>query len=115
MDQQACNAHHIARHLRAIATILQSAEKPLTDEAMQAIGFDMKQWINLEGVAGALEASAPFVPLTDAERGEVLEWIVYEQAGYSTRERVDDVVGDWTDADWRMEFDQMQEYMSEED
>lgn len=116
MDNQAANAHHIARHLRAITNILQSAEKPLTDEAEEVLSFDLANLTKLyTKLAEDLEATAPFTPLTDAEKGEVFEFIADDVSDYSTRERVELVTNDWTEVDWRIEYDQMDEYMREDE
>jgi len=116
MDTQAANAHHIARHLRAITNILQSAEKPLTDEAEEVMSFDLANLTKLyTKLAEDLEATAPFTPLTDAEKGEVLGLIADDVADYSTGERAELLTADWTEADWRIEYDQLEEYMSEDE
>lgn len=121
MDNQAANAHHIARHLRAIANILQSSPEPLMQEASAAIGDGIlialgpNAGLDLNLVAETLEATAPFTPLTDAEKGEVFEFIADDVSDYSTRERVELVTNDWTEVDWRIEYDQQQEYMSEDE
>jgi hypothetical protein len=116
MNQQAINAHHIARHLRAIANILRSAERPLTDEAEEVLSFDLANLTKLyTELAEDLEATAPFTPLTDVEKDKVLGLIADDVADYSTGERAELLTADWTEADWRIEYDQLEEYMSEDE
>jgi hypothetical protein len=111
MNQQAINAHHIARHLRAIANILRSAERPLTDEAEEVLSFDLANLTKLyTELAEDLEATAPFTPLTDVEKDKVLGLIADDVA-----ERAELLTADWTEADWRIEYDQLEEYMSEDE
>ena len=69
MDQQAANAHHLARHFRAIANILQSDPKPLTDAGEEVISFDLANAAKMYAkLADDLEASAPFTPLTEPRK-----------------------------------------------
>lgn len=116
MDTQAANAHHIARHLLAIANILQSAEMPLTDEAEEVLNFDLANLAKLyTELAEDLEASAPFTPLTDEEKSEVINVVAETEADYSMRERIENATGYWTEADWRIEFNELQDYASQEE
>ena len=39
----------------------------------------------------------------------MLEYIADDVSDYSTRERIELVTGDWTDVDWRIEYDQQQD------
>lgn len=119
VDRQTANSHHLARHLRAIARIITPSDDlpvPLTAAASAIL------WIGapftpeaLERFASRLEASAPFVPLTDEEKAELFGEIVDEVSDYSAKENAETVCGDWTEADWRMERDDRDEYMKEDE
>lgn len=114
MDQKLANAHLIARHLKAIANLLQSDPEPLTGEALavlEAVEGNIQlvagptAGLDLNLVAEALEATAPFIPLTNEERGELFADLVDEVSDYSRKENAESICGDWTDAEWRMEWD----------
>ena len=119
MDRQTANSHHLARHLRAIARIITPSDDmpvPLTGEAAAILGIGAPFTPEaLERFASRLEASAPFVPLTDEEKDELAAEVADEVSDYSSKERGELVWGDWTEADWRMEKDDRDEYMKEDD
>ena len=90
---------------------MQSAERPLTDEAEEVLSFDLANLTKLyTKLAEDLEATAPFTPLTDAEKDKVFG-LIADVAGYSS-ERAELLTAYWTEADWRIEYDQLEEYMS---
>lgn len=116
MDQKLANAHLIADHLKAIVRILQSDPEPLTPEAEEVISFNLPNLSKLYGkLAEDLEATAPFVPLTDAEKSSIVEELVDEVGDYSSFERAEMVFGDWTEAHWRMEHDDREEMRLEDE
>lgn len=121
MDQKLANAHLIADHLKAIARLLQSDPEPLTPEASAAIGDGIlialgpNAGLDLNLLAETLEATAPFVPLTDSEKSSVVEELVDEVGDYSSFERAELVFADWTPAHWRMEFDDREEQRLEDE
>lgn len=114
MNTRDATAHLIAHHLRAIVRLMTDEPEPL-QQVTQSLGFDPIDTANLDMLAQLLEASAPFTPLTDEEKGEVINFIAETEADYSMRERIENATGDWTEADWRIEFDELQDYASQEE
>lgn len=120
MDNHDIAAHSIARHLRAIARLFPE----LTDEQKAAYlpGWDNGEGDITKGIvamwqqkANSLEATAPFDALTVFEREELAENIAEQLADMSTKDRLYDHTRDWTEADWRAEYDDMVDYMNEDE
>lgn len=120
MNNHDIAAHHIARHLRAIARLFPE----LTDEqkAVYLPGWDITKVDITKGIvamlqqkADSLEATAPFEKLNDDQRLVVAEWLIDQLNDISTRDRLTYYVSDWTDADWRAEYDDMVGYMNEDE
>lgn len=116
MEDPHIAAHQVAKHLRAIAALLPrlsaQAADPLYDllnrEALHAGGVDC--YTALENAAVTIEATAPFEPVqaVQAEIKDAMRAFFAEQlADRSTREVVDDYCGDWTEAEWRAEYEEM--------
>lgn len=99
MERHVYVANRIADHIRVIAALMNelSAEQlrllpPMTD-----------------AMAKALEASAPFTPLTEEERQLVYASVYDEMGDMSARDMADVMVEHWCEADWRDEFDNIVE------
>lgn len=108
MDRHDVSAHLAARHLRALSLLLEG----MTPEARDLLGFVPR---DVGSLASQLEASAPFVPLTDDEKQGVFERLCEEADDMSSKEHARETIADWTDADWRMEKDDQDSYMEEDD
>lgn len=120
MNNHDIAAHAIARHLRAIALLFPE----LTDEqkAVYLPGWKTTEdditvdyVAMLNDKASAVEATAPFEKLNDEQRYEVAGWLIDQLNDMSTRERLTNHVSDWTDADWRAEYDDMVDCMNEDE
>lgn len=98
-------AHVVAQHLRAIVNLL-----PLLSPEDQA-RFDAA---SLESVASAIEASHPVEPLTDKQKSELCSHFAEQLAWRSQREVVEDYCGDWTEAEWRSQWEQYVETQGED-
>lgn len=108
MNNRDATAHLIAQHLRAIAKLMTDEPEPM-QQVTQALGFDPIDTANLDMLATLLETSAPFVPLTEDEKSEVIDFVAQTEADYSMRERIDNATADWTEADM------LQDYASQEE
>lgn len=100
MDVPTFNAHAIAKHLREIAHLFPN----LSDEAKRAMG--VVGWAFLEETAVAIEATAPFTPLPDEEKGKLFSKIAEEVGDNSGEEYAELYIDGWTEAYWRMGFDE---------
>lgn len=105
-------AHGIARHLRAIALLFpkltneqKAAYLPGWKATEDDITVDYVAMLNDK--ASAVEATATFDALTVFEREELAENITEQLADMSTKDRLYDHTRDWTEADWRAEYDEM--------
>jgi hypothetical protein len=100
-------AHAVARHLRAIATLLPSLDAAQLTAFTPGITKTVlpDYCTMLRNKADRIEATAPFVPLDDEQRAYLVANIAEQLNDRSTRDALDDHTGDWTDADWRMEYD----------
>lgn len=120
MNNHDIAAHSIASHLRAIARLFPY----LTDEQKAVY---LLRWGSGEGditkdliamcqyKANSLEATAPFEKLNGQQRDEVAEWLINQLNDMSAHERLTYHVSDWTSADWRAEYDDMVDYMNEDE
>ena len=114
MTPQEAAAHHIARHLRAIATHLTNASEDVWRVYCPgAENIKVEYLAMLVRKAEDIEATAPFEPLTDVERTLVSGWIGDELGDMSYRELIRQYTGDFTEADWRMEYEDHNEYMND--
>lgn len=119
MEDPHIAAHHVARHLRAIAALLPrlsaQAADPLYDllnrEALHEGGVDC--YTALENAAVTVEATAPFEPVTEDEKQAIFEQVYEEMSDLSTRDHARDYC-DFTEADWRIEKDERDEALGDD-
>jgi len=115
MDQKLANAHLIADHLKALSRLL-SDPTVLSEETKVIMGIGAPFTVEaLTKFADRLEASAPFVPLTDEETSKLVLELTDEVSDYSRRECAELIYGDWTPAHWRMELDDREEQRLEDE
>lgn len=120
MNNHDIAAHHIARHLRAIARLfpyLTDEQKAVYLPGWKATEDDITKYLvaMLQQKANSLEATAPFERLNGEQRHEMAEWLIDQLNDMSAHERLTYHVSDWTSADWRAEYDDMVGYMNEDE
>lgn len=115
MNNHDIASHQIAKHLRAIAVLLTDA----SEDAWRAYcpGSERIKPEYLEMLitkAAAIEATAPFEPVPDSLKDKMRDFYAEQLNDRSTHEMVDDLCGDWTEAEWRSEADDYAELMEDE-
>lgn len=108
MTEQEWAAHFVAKQMRRIAEYLPK----LTPEQRKMVHMTDQQFV---GAAMSLEASSPFTPLTVSEAIQLVSELYDEMRDLNGREVYEAITQDWTDADYRAEFDERQESPDESD
>lgn len=120
MDKHNAAAHLVAKHLREIARLLPDlqghAASAVLNHLLQGSPFTTyaDRIADLNQHAEELEDVAPFEPITDEQRSDIRQEYAESMGDLNYRERADLVTEDWTEAEWRMEQDDRDEYMREE-
>lgn len=116
MTEHDIAAHQVAKHLRAIAALLPRLSARGADPlyAVLADHLIRSPAAFIEDAADKIAATAPFEPITDEQRDEVIVLVEGQLADMSSRERWEACTEGWTDADWRAEYDDMKEYLNDE-
>lgn len=113
MNNHDIAAHKIAEHLRAIAVLLAEA----SEDAWRAYcpGSERIKPEYLEMLitkAAAIEATAPFEPVSDERKQEIFEQVIEEVSDLSTKDIARNFL-DLTEAMWRVESDEREEMENE--
>lgn len=106
--------HALAYHLRALGNIVEANRDELSKEAFYTmiVRLPGEQMVKM---AEELEASAPFMPLTDEEKAFTLEAVIDVLRDRSDREVLEDHTADWSEFQWRTEHDAFKGYLNEEE
>lgn len=106
MEDHHIAAHHVARHLRAIATLLPRLSAQAADPLYDVLfpnGF-IDQRDALQDAAVKIETTAPFEPISEEQKAILLYSIGEQLVDRSGREILEDHIADWTEADFRAEY-----------
>lgn len=114
MSPEHAAAHQIAKYLRAIAHNLPDLSAEGIDAFMPHLKpEDAADYAALlTNKAARLEATAPFEPVTEADKQRVFEEVQDELSDETARDLARSYL-DLTEAEWRIEVDDRNEYMQE--
>ena len=115
MTEQEYAAHQIAKHLRKLAYWLNEASEDAwraNCEGSERVKPEYLEMLVLK--AQRVEATAPFTPITEQEKDALHEEYGDMLADRSTREVFEDYFGDWTEADYRYELDNLRAGLGED-